>query len=178
MNIQTKTFRVINLMINRVVNQPLKQIFNQGKINKRDTKIGKFFSLIILIMGVTACQSTKPPVTSGIGVESITNEIPPATYLRVDNIALAEKLTVSDVKHRKINDFLEVNIELSSQDEKSLKLQYHFNWFDENGFSVEKGKSPWIPIELHGLQSTILRGVSPSTKATSFNVYVRRVAKN
>jgi uncharacterized protein YcfL len=133
--------------------------------------------MLIVFFTLSACQTTRPSVTSGLGVESITNEIPPASYLRVDNIKLAEKLTVSDVKHRTINDLLEVNVELSSQYEKSLKLQYHFNWFDNNGFVVEGGKSPWKPLELHGFQSTMLRGVSPSSEVTSFNVYVRSAAE-
>lgn len=138
----------------------------------------QFIAALIVAIGVSACQSTKPPITSGLGVESITNEVPPASYLRVDNAVLAEKLTVSDVKHRTVNDLLEVNVELSSQYEKSLKLQYHFNWFDKNGFIVEAGKSPWRPLELHGHQSTMLRGVSPSSAVTSFNVYVRSAAGN
>lgn len=149
------------------------------KLNQYQKKmINNLFIILMLIFVVSACQSTIRPVTSGLGVESITNEIPPASYLRVDNVSLAEKLTVSDVKHRTINDLLEVNVELSSQYEKSLTLQYHFNWFDENGFIVESGKSPWKPLELHGLQSTMLRGVSPSSNVTSFNVYVRSTTAN
>ncbi|MCO4798033.1 MAG: YcfL family protein [Colwelliaceae bacterium] len=133
--------------------------------------------MLMVAFGLSACH--KPiPVTSGLGAESITNEIPPATYLKVDNEALSEKLTISDVKHRMTNDLLEINIELSSQYEKSLKLQYHFNWFDKNGFVVEINKASWQPLELHGHQSKILRGVSPSSNVTSFNVYVRSASSN
>lgn len=126
---------------------------------------------------ITGCQ-TPLPVTSGIGAESITNEIPPATYLRVDNPELAERVTISNVKHRVNQSFLEVNVELSSQYEKSQHLQYHFNWFDENGFEVEPDKTPWRPLKLHGHQTAQLRGVAPSSKVTSFNVYVRTVNSN
>ncbi len=98
--------------------------------------------------------------------------------MKVDNAALAEKVSISEVKHRRTNELLEVNVELSSQFEKSQKLQYHFNWFDENGFVVEEGKSPWKPIELHGHQSLTLRGIAPSSAATSFNVYVRAASSN
>ncbi len=127
-------------------------------------------SFIVTLVG---CHSTPSPVSSGIGAESVTNEIPPATYLKVDNELLAEHITISDVKHRRINDLLEVNVELSSQFERSQQLQYQFNWFDDQGFSVESGKAPWKPLEVHGLQSSFIRGVAPSVKANSFNVYVR-----
>lgn len=139
----------------------------------------KFISCVLLsvVLAIAGCHKP-PPVSSGVGAESITNEIPPATYLKIDNAELAEKVSISEVKHRRTNELLEVNVELSSQFKKSQKLQYHFNWFDENGFVVEEGKSPWKPIELHGHQSLTLRGVAPSSTATSFNVYVRAASSN
>jgi uncharacterized protein YcfL len=162
----------VNLNINIFSLRRLNLNKNTGR------SFGHFFVILIVVLGLSACQLTNSPVTSGLGVESITNETPPASYLRVDNVKLAEKLTVSDVKHRRVNELLEVNIELSSQYNKSLTLQYYFNWFDKNGFVVEGGKSPWQPLKLHGHQSTMLRGVSPSTEVTSFNVYVRTLDKN
>lgn len=137
----------------------------------------KWWIGVLFLTGIVACKST-PPVTSGIGAESVTNEIPPATYLKVDNPVLAEKLTISAVKHRLKNDLLEVNVELSSQFEKSMKLQYHFNWFDQHGFAVEPQKASWRPLEIHGHQSVMLRGVAPSSQVTSFNVYVRKASSN
>jgi len=136
-----------------------------------------YMGLSCLILALSACKTTLP-VTSGVGAESITNEVPPSTYLKVDNIELAKKVTISDVKHRINNGLLEINVELSSQFDKSQRLQYHFNWFDEQGFIVESRKSPWKPIELHGHQSMQLKGVAPSSVVTSFNVYVRRASSN
>ncbi|GLX80123.1 hypothetical protein tinsulaeT_34630 [Thalassotalea insulae] len=130
----------------------------------------------LLLLVLVGCHSTSSPVSAGIGAESMTNETPPATYLKVDNDLLAERITISDVKHRRINDLLEVNVELSSQYDQSQQLQYQFNWFDEQGFSVEPGKSLWKPLEIHGLQSTFVRGIAPSAKVTSFNVYVRHAS--
>ena len=85
------------------------------------------------------------------------------------------KLTIADVKSRKTNGLLEVNLRLASTFKKSLKLQYHFNWFDAQGFVVESRKTPWKPVELHGFQSTTLRGLAPNGQVASFNVYVREI---
>jgi len=137
----------------------------------------KLWLSTMILMAVSGCHRPQP-VTSVIGAESITNEVPPATYLRVDNPKLANKVTISDVKHRRQNELLEVNVELSSQFKKSIKLQYHFNWFDDEGFVVEAGKSPWKPLELHGYQSILLKGIAPSKNVTSFNVYVRNASSN
>lgn len=131
----------------------------------------------LLVLCLQACQ-TPPPITSGIGAESLTNEMPPATYLKVDNPELAELLTISDVKNRINQGLLEINTELSSQYEKSLKLQYQFQWFDAEGFAVEPGKRPWQPLELHGFQSTSLRAIAPNSRAKSFKVYVRPMTSN
>ncbi|GHG02287.1 YcfL family protein [Thalassotalea marina] len=131
----------------------------------------------VVALSLQACQ-TPPPITSGIGAESLTNEIPPATYLKVDNPELAELLTISDVKNRLNNGLLEVNTELSSQYEKSLKLQYQFQWFDPEGFAVEAGKRPWQPLELHGFQSISLQAVAPNSRAKSFKVYIRPMSSN
>ena len=70
---------------------------------------------------------------------------------------------------------MEVNLTLTSRYNKSQKLQYHFNWFDSEGFVIEAGKTPWLPLELHGQQSTTLRGLAPNINVSTFNVYVREI---
>lgn len=133
--------------------------------------------LVVIASAAIGCHRI-PPVSSGVGVESITNETPPATYLRVDNPELVEKVTITDVKHRLQNNLLNVNVEVSSQYEKTLRLQYHFTWFDENGFVVESDKSPWKPLMLHGYQSLTLQGVAPASNVTSFTLYIRPASSN
>lgn len=118
---------------------------------------------------------TNPLVTSGMGTQRLKENDDFVKYLKVDNSELAKKLNISSVKSRQANNLLEVNVDLSSRYEKSLKLQYQFNWFDQQGFAVEVGKSPWQFIELHGFQSSTLRGIAPSEAVVSFNIYTREV---
>ncbi|TWX73583.1 YcfL family protein [Colwellia sp. C1TZA3] len=123
----------------------------------------------------TGCANNKPPVTSGIGTSTMTQGDDFSKHLKVQNADLAKKLVISEVKSRKSNGLLQVNLTLSSRDEKSQKLQYHFNWFDEAGFVIEAGKTPWIPLELQGKQSTTLLGLAPNINVSTFNVYVRAI---
>jgi uncharacterized protein YcfL len=116
-----------------------------------------------------------PPTTSGTGTDKMTQGDDFNTHLKVDNPQLAKQLKITDLKSRETNDLLEINLELSSTYKKSLKLQYHFNWFDADDFVIESGKASWKPVELHGFQSTTLRALAPSENAVSFNVYVREV---
>lgn len=145
-----------------------KQYFRTGN------RLPQVALLCLSSLFLMSCADT-PPVTSGIGIENIENANEFTKYLKTDNLALYKRVKISDLKSRKTNDFLEVNLALTSTYEKSLKLQYHFNWFDADGFVIESRKSPWKAIELHGMQTTALKGVAPSTRVASFNVYVREV---
>jgi uncharacterized protein YcfL len=140
---------------------------------KRLIRIAAFTVLSsIFVMG---CANKTPPTTSGKGTSVMTQGDDFSKHLKVDNPKLALKLNIADVKSRKTNGLLEINLKLGSSFKKSLKLQYHFNWFDAQGFVVESRKTPWKPVELHGFQSTTLRGLAPNEQVTSFNVYVREV---
>jgi uncharacterized protein YcfL len=135
------------------------------------TSIASVLAICALFLG---CAS-QPKSTSGIGAEFITPVKANSPFLKVDNEQLAEKIALSVIKSRRNNDLLEVNIEVSSQYGSSLSLQYQFNWFDQQGFVIESGKSTWQPVTLHGQQNIMLRGVAPSMQASTYNVYIREI---
>jgi uncharacterized protein YcfL len=135
-------------------------------------------SIFIITLGsfiLLGCANKTLPITSGTGTSNMAQGDDFTKHLKVHNLKLAKQLKIAHVKSRKTNNLLEVNLELVSTYEKSLKLQYHFNWFDVDGFVIESRKTPWKPLELHGFQSTTLRGLAPSEQVTSFNVYVREI---
>jgi uncharacterized protein YcfL len=127
---------------------------------------------VILSLVFFGCAA---PITSGTGTSVMTQGDGFLTHLQVHNPKLGNKLKIIDVKSRKTNNLLEINLQLKNNYKKSLKLQYHFNWFDAQGFVIESRKTPWKPLELHGFQSTGLRGLAPNEQVASFNVYVREV---
>ena len=139
----------------------------------KPTKLALITVLISSVL-VVGCKNV-PPVTSGTGTSIIVPGDDFSKHLEIHNPELAKQLQITEVKSRTTNDLLEVNLELTSRYKKSLQLQYHFNWFDADGFVIESRKTPWKPLELHGFQSTTLRGVAPSTAVASFSVYVREV---
>jgi uncharacterized protein YcfL len=136
----------------------------------------KFISLsAVIIISSLILFGCAMPITSGTGTSETTQGDDFSKHLEVHNPKLGQQLKISDVKSRKTNGLLEVNVELKSTYKKSLKLQYHFNWFDVQGFVVESRKTPWQPVELHGFQSTSLKGLAPNDQVASFTVYVREV---
>ena len=130
--------------------------------------------LLCLTLVITGCKNV-PPVTSGIGSSQIIPGQEYAEHLQVDNKQLAAKLHISDIKSRKNNDLLAINLSLTSRYKKSQQLQYQFQWFDQAGFIIEAGKSPWHPLELHGMQTITVAALAPSTQVATFSLYVREV---
>jgi len=151
-------------------------MLNSKNITKAGEKIIVSLAVILLsTLIISGCANKKPPVTSGTGTSAMTQGDDFSKHLEVHNADLAKRLFISSVKSRKSNGLLEVNLQLTSRYEKSQKLQYHFNWFDDAGFVIEAGKAPWMPLELHGQQSTTLRGLAPNINVSTFSVYVREI---
>jgi len=123
---------------------------------------------------ISGCKNV-PPVTSGVGTDQIMPGQKFDKHLQVDNPALGKQLHISDIRSRTSNELLEINLSLTSTYEKTLKLQYQFTWFDRDGFVIEAGKSPWQPLDLHGMQTATVPGLAPTTKVASFSIYVREV---
>ena len=130
--------------------------------------------LILPIFFISACVNIAP-VTSGIGSEQLALQQKYSKHLQVHNKKLASQLHISEIKSRKQNDLLQINLSLSSTYKKSLQLQYQFQWFDQDGFIIEVGKSPWQPIELHGMQTKTVASLAPTPHVATFSLYVREV---
>ena len=130
--------------------------------------------LLVPLLLISACKNV-PPVTSGIGSEQIAPGQKYNKHLQVHNESLAKQLHISDIRSRTTNDLLEINLSLTSAYEKSLHLQYQFQWFDSQGFTIEAGKSPWQSLELHGMQTITVAGLAPTTQVSTFSLYVREV---
>jgi uncharacterized protein YcfL len=129
---------------------------------------------ILPILLLTACKNV-PPVTSGIGSEQIAPGQKYKKHLQVHNKELGKQLHISDIRSRTTNDLLEINLGLTSTYKKSLQLQYQFQWFDQQGFAIEAGKSPWQSLELHGMQTIAVAGLAPNSQVSTFSLYVREV---
>ncbi|TWX65660.1 DUF1425 domain-containing protein [Colwellia demingiae] len=123
---------------------------------------------------ISGCKNV-PPVTSGMGSDQIAPGQKFSKHLQVHNPELGKKLHISDIRSRTSNELLEINLSLTSTYEKTLKLQYQFTWFDKDGFVIEAGKSPWQPLDLHGMQTATVPGLAPTTQVASFSLYVREV---
>lgn len=145
---------------------------NHNRLGRGAVNLTVIFLSTIALAG---CANKIPPVTAGTGTSVMSQGDDFSKHLEVHNADLAKRLFISEVKSRKNNGLLEVNLQLTSNYKRSQKLQYHFNWFDADGFVIEARKTPWQAIKLHGQQSTTLRGLAPNINASTFSVYVREI---
>jgi uncharacterized protein YcfL len=146
------------------------------KATTKSKRSAILISVLTATLLISGCKNISP-VTSGMG----SNQIAPGQkfekHLQVHNPELGKKLHISDISSRTNQALLEINLALTSTYKKTLKLQYQFTWFDKDGFVIEAGKSPWQPLDLHGMQTAIVPGLAPTAHAASFSIYVREVSE-
>jgi uncharacterized protein YcfL len=147
---------------------------SMNKINAQIKHKSGLLTLAICVFFLIGCKNV-PPVTSGVGASQMAPGERFSQHLQVHNPKLGKQLYISDIKSRQQQDLLELNLTLTSTYKKSLQLQYQVNWFDADGFAVEPGKSPWKPLDLHGMQTQTVKALAPTAKATTFSLYVREV---
>ncbi|TLU66301.1 DUF1425 domain-containing protein [Thalassotalea litorea] len=135
----------------------------------------KLVLIALPLLMLYGCASE--PDTAGIGTDPMTQGDNYQDYLKVNNPELGKRLKITDVKSRKTNEFLEVNLQLLSTYDKTQNLQYQFYWYDADGFVIEPGKTPWKAIALHGQQNLTLRAMAPVKNVDKFSLYVREVPK-
>ena len=146
-----------------------------GAINTATHKTSALLAITLSTsLMLSGCLNVSP-VTSGVGTDQIAPGQKFEKHLQVDNSRLENLLYISDIRSRTNNELLEINLSLTSTYGKSLQLQYQFTWFDKDGFVIESGKSPWKPLELHGMQTATVPGLAPTTKVATFKIYVREV---
>ena len=144
------------------------------KATTKSKRSAFWISVLTTTLLISGCKNI-PAVTSGMGSDQIVPGQKFEKHLQVHNPDLGKKLHISDISSRTNQALLEINLALTSTYKKTLKLQYQFTWFDKGGFVIEAGKSPWQPLDLHGMQTATVPGLAPTTHVASFSLYVREV---
>ena len=122
-----------------------------------------------VLIVLTGCSQN----TSGIGLKM--DEINAQPVLKIDNSGLANKVMLSDIKTKKVNDLLVIQANVASTNKSDQTLQYKFYWFDHYGFEVERDNTPWRPLKLHGHQKVSIQATAPVSSAEQAHIYIREV---
>ena len=107
-----------------------------------------------------------PPKNSGVAV------VGGKVWVYDPSFAVNIQLIKDDIT-RTPQGFLHVQTTLQNTNHEDWNCQYRFVWFDANG--MEQTHAPTIlrPCVLHGMQTTVLEGVSPLQGTASFRLELR-----
>ncbi|QIZ76127.1 DUF1425 domain-containing protein [Ferrimonas lipolytica] len=116
-----------------------------------------------LLLVIGGCSSQ----TAGIAVRSDTTEV------RVDSYAVADDITLAEVKQRNVGGMLQGSALIISTTSTDRYWQYKFTFFDVEGFPIEVDSSNWVPLNLHGGEQRALQATANNAGAISFELVVR-----
>lgn len=72
-------------------------------------------------------------------------------------------------------DTLKVQVELQNNSRYPRRIQYHFEWFDQNGMEVSSPATRgFIPLQLQGKESRYISGVAPTITCRDFRLKLIR----
>jgi len=84
-------------------------------------------------------------------------------------------IVITDIKGRKKSDgFMQAQILGENSSSSYQKLMYRIVWFDDNGFVIESILSKWTDVPAYANQPFNITTISPSTKAKTFRLYIKK----
>ena len=90
--------------------------------------------------------------------KSISNVSHSNRYQEINNPELNSKVVVFNIVKRRLNDLLNVAVEVRNVSNITIDLEYRFIWLDNDGFKVDK--TPWLPLTLSGKQTKFVEQIA------------------
>lgn len=121
------------------------------------------------LLGLAACTSG---TVGSIGKTAESSDSY-ASHINYNNTILATRLKVSNIKARKIDNLLQVQVDLHNHYDFDLDFEYKFKFFDKDGFEVAPDSRPWTPIVITGNETASVQAVAPNPSAETFMIYTK-----
>jgi uncharacterized protein YcfL len=90
-----------------------------------------------------------------------------------NNTILATRVKVQNILSRKVDNLMQVSVELHNLWDINLDFEYKFKFFDKDGFEVAADSRPWTPVLLKGNETITAQAVAPNPTAVTFKIYVQ-----
>lgn len=125
-------------------------------------------ALFCFALALSGCNSS-PNVM--MGDETVAGGV--ATNLLIANPSLQKKIAITDANSRRVNDLLNVSIQLISAKKKTVSFEHRFQWFDAAGFEISDPKAHWAPVMIYGGDRLLVQQIAPNSQAVTFKLQVR-----
>ena len=127
----------------------------------------------ILAISCAACAAkTASNVAVGEILEGEEGEVLEKDYVIKDK-PLSKEIKVLDIKARFVGEFLEGLAIIKNRKKYTVRFEYQFEWFDEEGFPITSNISLWKPALLYGQETKWISALCPKPNATGFKIMIR-----
>jgi len=108
-------------------------------------------------------------------LNACSSEVKPEQIVKVINGCSSSNISIMDIKGLKKSDgFMKAQVKGYNNSSSYELLEYRIIWLDGDGFKIESILSKWISIPAYGEQAFYINAISPSTKAKTFRVYIKK----
>jgi uncharacterized protein YcfL len=132
----------------------------------------KNLSLVALAMtmALLGCRNT-----SGTLVK--TDHQTGSSMIIEENARLAHRLDVVRTTYDEVNGLKRIHIELASDRNRRLRLDYRICWFDANGMEIDPQTKSYRHLILEGRDTVTVSGVANSPAAVSSKLRIRETSQ-
>ena len=84
-------------------------------------------------------------------------------------------IIIRDISERvRADDFMQIQVTGENLTSNYFKIEYRVVWFDKNHFKIDSILSNWAEIPAYGEQPFYINAISPSHKAKSYRLYLKK----
>lgn len=120
--------------------------------------------------GLSGCRNT-----SGTLVK--TDHQTGSSMIIEENARLAHRIDVVRTAYDEVNGLKRVHIELASNRNRRLRVDYRICWFDANGMEIDPQTKTYRNLILEGRDTVTVTGVANSPAAVSSKLRVRETSQ-
>ncbi len=138
---------------------------------------GWFTAIAIIIISaliLTGCVVRTSGVSgTSSNVEGPYGQSAQMKYVVINNQELARGIQVVDLRSVYVDEYLKADVSVVNKYNRTLNVQYKFQWFDARGMEVDPGSTAWTPLVLYGNESKSIQGVAPNPTAVEYKIHIR-----
>lgn len=144
-------------------------------MKKKKSLLAGVAALLVLpvMISLSGCSSTSVNESTYDVTQDADGNYQISENFFVNNPKMARGLQIAEQNSKFVGDLLTVQVSLVSKYDDTQDYQYKFSWYDPDGFEIDPGANPWLPLKMYGFQTKKIRGVAPNPSARQFKLMMR-----
>ena len=122
---------------------------------------------LLVALLLTACSA------SNMGQLEVDENGETVTRVYSNNSLLSSRISVPDLKQKKVGDLLYMQATLENDWKFQLDFQYKVKFFDADGFELQPEAQPWRQVVMAGRSQNNIKALAPNPSAVRFEIWVQ-----